>query len=556
MKALTFLYSRTLVNGVRRAFSSVPRLIGLLFFVGYYLMWLPRAFGGSTPTPGRLDALAQIPVPPAEVVEAFVFAAMAGLLVLLGTNLFSLKGGFRPADVDVLFPTPVDPRAVLAYRMARDTLLTLVVPLLLVLLAYRPASAGYEALFRQFENPSAGPTALKWLTAGYMLVSLAWVALSYAAGLWMNRPGEKDRSRRVAPWLLVGLVIGVLGLAVWRVRAGGLPGFVSAMHAPELRAVLFLPAAATELALAPLTGNWIGFALGLGVLVGSIGLGVGLAMRQAQWLYEESALNAGTQGLRLKARAGDATGIAGDMAAQGKLRRRNLGWISRLEPRGALAITWAGSLLLLRSMLPTLLIFGAMSLIPAVAIQALGQEMPERVGTVMLFMLLSFAFPGVAAVSQAGFMDTLRRVDLLKPMPYPLTKVVAADVSSKALVGMAPSVAGVLAFLLAAPALAQEVGALLVVLPAFAFGMAAVQFVVIVLLPDLDDPSQRTFRGLVNLIGLVSFAAPPAAVFGLLRFLKVPALAAGAVSAVPMLLLAWLAVLLGARLLADYNPSD
>ncbi len=71
------------------------------------------------------------------VVDAVVFSVFAAMSIFLLVSILSPRGGFRQPDIDVLFPTPVNPRIVMFFRMFRDYLVTLLSPLLLAMFGGR-----------------------------------------------------------------------------------------------------------------------------------------------------------------------------------------------------------------------------------------------------------------------------------------------------------------------------------------------------------------------------------------------------------------------------------
>ena len=111
LRPLLYLTYRSLSNGIRRAFTSGKRLITLLFVVVYYGFMVLRPFGFSGKSSGF--SAQNFPIPTADSVGAIAFSAFGLMSVLLMLPLLSTRGGFRQADVDVLFATPVNPKAVM-----------------------------------------------------------------------------------------------------------------------------------------------------------------------------------------------------------------------------------------------------------------------------------------------------------------------------------------------------------------------------------------------------------------------------------------------------------
>ena len=162
MHPLLFLSLRSTINGVRRALTSPKRLIGLVFVLLYYFNFVGRAFlrTGATPPTGNLGT--KLSIPSIDIIEAAVFGIFVVLSSVSMLGALTPRGGFRASDVDVLFPTPINPKSVLGFRMVRDYLVTFLVPLFFLAVTGRGAAAGYELLFR--DSPVNGPLAIKMMS--------------------------------------------------------------------------------------------------------------------------------------------------------------------------------------------------------------------------------------------------------------------------------------------------------------------------------------------------------------------------------------------------------
>ena len=92
--------------------------------------------------------------------------------------------------------------------------------------------------------------------------------------------------------------------------------------------------------------------------------------------------------------------------------------------------------------------------------------------------------------------------------------------------------------------------------PSFMLLMASFSFLVIVLFPDVDDPTQRGFRGMILMLGALMVAIPSAGLLigaFLLNLPKSPvALVGGGINLGLSVLLAWIA----GGIYADFNPSE
>lgn len=238
VRPLAFLLTRIIVNGVKRAVTSPKRLIALTAFALYYYQILLRPFEGSRKTPTLPSGVPHFSLPAAGTIDAIIFGLVGVMSLLLMTSVLSYKGGFKAADVDVLFPTPVSPRVVLLFRIARDTLATLLLPLFVALIGYRNAAPALASMFRDY--PRQGGDILRAFFLAYLLVSLVWVCVGYAASLFVNRSDlQSDRNRKI---INAGIATVVLGLMVYiavRLRMDmSVATLLDIAHSPAIRIIL------------------------------------------------------------------------------------------------------------------------------------------------------------------------------------------------------------------------------------------------------------------------------------------------------------------------------
>jgi hypothetical protein len=199
LKALLFLTTRSIKNGLRRAITTPRRLISIVIFVAYYYWLFMRPAAGATASASLRNV--QLSAPPLEVLQAVVFGMFALLSLVMLIGVFSPLTGFRPADVDVLFATPISPKLVLIFRIARDFSVTLLTPLIFAIFAFRPAVAGWNVLFRNMPHPEASSIALRMITVSWVLMAIVWVSLTYAITLFTNRSDrQSDRNRKILGW--------------------------------------------------------------------------------------------------------------------------------------------------------------------------------------------------------------------------------------------------------------------------------------------------------------------------------------------------------------------
>ena len=92
--------------------------------------------------------------------------------------------------------------------------------------------------------------------------------------------------------------------------------------------------------------------------------------------------------------------------------------------------------------------------------------------------------------------------------------------------------------------------------PCMTLALSAMSLLLVLLLPDVDDPTQRGFRGLATLLGFAAMTGPPIVVFAGLAWLKVPIFATSCVAGATMVALAWLCSMVSGRIYESFNPAE
>jgi len=561
MKPLLFLTYKSVINGVKRAVSSPKRIIGLVLIIAYYFWFFIR--------PGlvvsRQQEMAQMPAQFSQfsptLVDAVLFGIFAALSILLAFGIFATKGGFKPADVDVLFPTPISPKLVLGFRIVREYLGTLIFPLLMVLLMLPASRKGWSGLFH---SAKAGDSALamKSMSLAWILMALCWVAIAYAAGMFVNRSDLKsDRNKKIIAWGMA-LVIVATGffLYVKFTQVQTAQDAIAIAQHPFLRTVFFTATAATHMAMAPLTGNLADAVFGACLMLAIIAAAIWAAMTQAGWMYDQAAARGfGSLEIRKRRSQGDMVGEAVSRAQTGKAKQYRKRWLHKVNANGAWALLWKEVFIQVRSAgtwLVIMLIPGtAFGLVPILALRDGTRDAP--------FMFLGFQAMLVLMITMnmamAGYIEVLRRVDLQKPLPLSPFANVFSEVVSKAMWGILFSVLSCTIVIVMEPRWWAFVLAVLAFNPGLSIVMSAAIFLITVLFPDEDDPTQRQFHRLVMLLAVVIAAAPG---FGIaIGGLIVPALRElpfipGLVGGLFHLGIAAVLVFLASNLYASYNPSE
>ncbi len=561
MQPLIYLTLKSFFNGVKRAISSPRRILGTLFFFGYYFFILFRPYErpSKTPVPVMPTAMKAVSLPSPASIEPYVLAMFVVVSMMLSLGILSYKATFRPADVDVLFPTPVSPKVVLMFRMVRDYFLTLIMPLFLLLVGFKGATVGLDTFFKNF--PTYGNYILKAVSFSWILLSMTWTCVGYAASLFMNRSDmDSPRNRRIIlgmAWAPMILVLAVVSFALRQDLS--LAQFESTVSQPWIKILYFPATFATEIVMAPISDNLMLAVAGVFGLGGIIALSLRVSLSQAGWMYDQAAAR-GFDNIKIREhqKAGDTAGVYAEMARQGKVKRGRISKaFGRFVMRGPTALIWKEGIQQLRT----------------------GIWAQVFVGVVMLFMLgmISFGLRGRAAValegifvgmtgllvligalgtSQIGFAETLRKGDVLKPLPFKPSQVVMFEVLAKGIPALLPLAVTTLFAPFLSLRLWDESLACVILMPTFVFMLTAVSLLVTVLFPDIEDPTQRGFRGMVSMLGLAVAASPGGAIIVALMVNKLNLLIA-----IPFILpinlgILWLASALAGNLYASYNPSE
>jgi len=462
--------------------------------------------------------------------------------------------------VDVLFPTPVSPKVVLVFRIFRDYVLTLFIPLFVAIVAGRSAGPGILVLLNHF--PEQGRIVTRLFTITYLMMTLCWVCIGYAMSLFVNRSDlQSDRNKKaIVAGILSTLLVSAVYVAI-RLRTN--LSWESAMdltHSPLLRIVFFTATAATAVIMAPFDGSLLEGAAGFLGMVAVIALSIRIAMTQVGYLYDQAAAKGfQSQNMRNLQRSGDTYGMMAAQATEGKVRG---GWFTRIVGRwkfkGAGALIWKELLLHGRTGLWQYGAFGPLILfIVLMPIWVAGQTPRHDPPEPVFFGALAFGtFLLSVSNAQSGFIELLRRVDFQKPLPFSPMVTVLWEVAAKAApTAVISTLAGIGAMLLNRQLWMAGLAGILMA-PTLSLVLAAVSLLVMVLFPDVDDAAQRGFRGLMMLLGIAIAAAPGVGVAIAMVIFHVNPL----VMAIPFVLInfavaAGISAISGG-LYSSYNPSE
>lgn len=580
MRPLVFLAVRTFVNSIKRALTSPKRIVGLIFFLGYYYFAFLRTtigavFAGGGPS-GSGKFPMQLSLPPLEILHASVFGILSCIFVL---QLLSLgnKNIFRQADVDVLFPTPVSPGSILAFRIFRDTMFSIFLPLLFLVFSWRPVSPILTSLFAN--APAQSGYVFRVFTLVFLASSFAFTCLDHAVTLAIYRnDATAKRNYMIIFWSLFAFV-GVAGYRAWWLLKQGesFKDRISAIGSDSvLNGFLFYPAAATKAILGPLEGSWASTLGGIAVILGTAAIGILACQRQLTYMFDSATIRTATfEKVRAAKQAPDAYSTAVRSAQEGKIRSNWGMWVSRIVAVGPLAIVWKNTLIAVRStgplglilfILPVGYIIGfTFYLAPEVrnlTVNVAGGPSGMKAGIWgELFLSMPVALLGSLPISLGmGQGNVLRLTDLTKPLPFASRSTMFWEVSGGLILAAVTSLPSILLFV--------------ALNPYYAFGAVCSYFVAIgfvalsqsnnllayLLAPDRDDPTQRAFRGLVFMLGFCLLLSIPfgcALVVGWLTWgSRVALIPIGAVFLAASLGIAFLCSLVNGNLFDEFNWNE
>lgn len=564
MRPLVFLTVRTFVNGVKRAFTNPRRLVAFLFaafwlgrFVFFPSRGEQRAFdtsrlGRATELLNGLDLI--------RILDAVVFCAFLFITFFLALGSLSTRNSFRPADVDVLFPTPVEPKLVLVFRIIRDYLITLLAPIFFIIVGFRPAAMGVKSLQNASANPESIQQTMQVGVLAWLLLAFSWVCINYAASLFVNRSDlASSRNRRILGWGLGIVLIGVCAYISWQASTFRTwEDWVALTENPVLRVIFFTATLAMWMVHGVVNGELLPLLAGFGGLLLIIVSCIKLSMTQAGWMYDQAAVKGfDSADARKLQQSGDTIGLIVAQARQGKVKASRGKWLSQWTFPGPRALLWKEAIISFRSTWFLILLFGAISIfMTLMPILTASSEHAKMAGFVFLMMQALGVFMSSSALSQAGFIEMLRRVDVQKPLPFSFSTTILFEVLAKSIPASIVAWLCSLIAIVARPELWQAAIGGVIIMPFLATLICLVTCLTTLLFPDFEDPSQRGFRGVMNFVGVVAACSPGVLVFvGMVVVGVSPILAAIVTAGLKTGVAALVASITGSQY-AQFNPSE
>ena len=450
---------------------------------------------------------------PRSEIDPETFAAAITLtLILIGFGIINTGLGDRllalsPSDVDYLFPAPISRRIVLAYRMPGLTIGAVGIALYLLFMI---------SMFTQVSGPTmpnAGHTISPWWVNPLALFLSGGVYFNLAMFLSIQFLERKVFQK--ALWF-VAIVLGAT--FCYLVSLGGVELAVQFLQSPVLRGVFIPSTLASDTLIASYSQQPAGGPL-TWLLIGYIATFAMLLSSKANW-YEQSIASTDKWTAFRQAAKGGWSGVMAVKAASYKYRGSKP---YTVPPFGkhAVALFWAHLCAAAKKPIPNFVVPLLAGLVVggagATAVRSIvggltrpAREGPaanlgaESLGYTILGLMIFYLWQGFMTTSRTASESSIRRRELIAPLPISGWQSVAAD--------MGVPVCAVLICFFAASLTYIALGGPNALLVAFGFGIAmplrlagriVLQHVVVMAYPDLADKIQRLISILIGaIIGL------------------------------------------------------
>ncbi len=272
---------------------------------------------------------------------------------------------------------------------------------------------------------------------------MVWTIFGYATTLFVNRSNlASDRNAKILSRATLILVLGTLGYVLYGLsREMSWNTAIRLADSNFLRVPYFLAHLGSMFALGPITGIGNSVFAGLAFLA-LMALGFAIALSQVGWMYDQAAVRGfeTTESVRLR-RTGDIAGMLADQARRGKLRTGRKTWLHRLRVRPWAAMIWREAVVQRRSFRGSavfgLIIAVAYSLMPILMSAITGNRghvSAQALGGIFLVCQGMGVFMFIMTTASTGYVELLRRIDLLKPLPFSPARLMVVEVFAKTFV--------------------------------------------------------------------------------------------------------------------------
>lgn len=508
MNPLFFLVSRTTINGIKRSFSSPSRAMGTLFFIFSQLYWIGSSLFRAVSSPAVTKLPMTLPNGVPMLVTGVVFAFFAVSSWFWGLGLFTAPFGFQRADSDCLFPTPVDNRAILNLHLIRNTLFKLLMPVVGTAVLWRPVKALSDQIASGEVSTDTVAGVFRTAVLVYLLLMTFWTLARYASVLMTagtEKARVKTRNRMVLAVNLVTLasVAAYAWLFSFYFRDQGFRWETLPVALNDRRLWWFQPVGAlgAVIALGPVNGSFGTAAVALLALVGGAFVCAQLCYRYAGRLSELGLQSIDVYEKFKRSRTQNPQDVVAERARRGGFKSRAPRFLENWSQSGEGAFVWREMVLVARvgkfSWILTLLT-------SAVVCGVFGRLDMSTLNFVPApFFLTLLCAMTASNMAQTGMREFLKRNDLIRPLPLSTGKLLRTEALARSAVGVVSMLPGLVTWGVVAP------WSILISPLVLFFGagvnsaLVGVTTWAVILLPDIEDPTQRSFRQLVTGLGVL-----------------------------------------------------
>jgi len=544
-----------------RSFNSPTRALGTLFFVATQLYWVGSTLFRAAASPSMARLPFQFQTGTVEIVSAFVFGFFGASSWLWGLGLFTAPFGFQKADSDCLFPTPVDNRAILNLQLVRNTLVKLMVPLVGSVLLWRPVKALSDQIASGEVSAETTVGVFRTAVLVYFLLMTWWTIARYASVLTTagTEKPKVDLRRRLTGAVFL-LTLTTLGLFLFgsytRFQQQGAEWttLVSIFNDRSQWWLQPVGALGATVALGPVNGAFALALASLGGLLLSLVVFGGLCYRNAGRLSELGLQSIDVYEKYRRNRSRDTREVVTERARGGAFKSGLPSFLSRWTGTGESAFVWREMVLLWRTGRPMFILMVVMNAGVCAFFGKMDMTMIYSFPVPMMLVLLGSST--ASNLAQTGTKEFLKRNDLIRPLPLSYGKLLRTEAFARCMIGVVVSLAGVAGWAVFAPWSLLIAPFVLFCALGASFAFVSTVNLVTILLPDIEDPTQRSFRQMVQSLGVMLALALVSGTFIGLTFathgLAIPAIVAGLVG----IGIGWLASMGAERAYANYVPSE
>jgi hypothetical protein len=547
MKTLLYLEYRQLANMISVTLRTPKRLIPMILIVLWFgATIVPNLFLSMSAHRPPFPVHANMLRPDVLWIIGFMLLTVGGAYNVVkslseSTLIFSLP------EIDFLFPTTISRRLVVALKLLKTYAVAALVMLFLIV------------VFLPSIMLMAGPAKLQFIPLTWFSLLLYFILVKNAS-ITINlvstyRAGGNWWLTWVVRMVLYGLLLIAFGSVLsGYMRGGDIVAALASTLAHPISVALLLPARWTaDLAFGMPAA---GYGLKLAGLCIAATLSCVLVLSRRENPYE-SSLQVSIRAAAMKA-AVRSGGFSKLRAEMWKYKHKSTGMRSPVRPfgKGAAAVIWKNIATTWRASGKPLTLIPVLAAAVLVAARAAGVMDSARAEGVILVALAYMLYLGSAFMANSLRGD-LKQVNMLKPIPIPAWRLVAAEtVHGTAIISLlAWSTIGLVWAIYglrpASPLILAGCA-----IPFVAHSSLCSQLPVVILYPSIDELAHRYIGGLVSTFAQLISIGPPIVIGLILWHLRVSTAVIVPILACLSLMLSTLGIALGTLAYRRFDPTS